>query len=161
MTANSSTTASPSPSPSLDLTRRSTFLHWVHLPIRYNDLDTLGHVNNTATSIYLEQARCDLLYPLIGEHRKAEIDIVIARLTIDFRRELTYPGIVDVGTSATKIGNSSFHLVHGLFKSGSDDCVTTAETICVWFSLSRRTSMTPPEDLKSGVAGILMRPSGS
>lgn len=144
--------ASPSPEPSLDLTSRRTFRHWTQVPIRYNDLDTLGHVNNTATGVFLEQARCELLYPLIGDHRKHEIDLVVARIAIEYIRELTYPGIVEVGTVVTAIGNKSFRLAHGLFKAGSDDCVSTGEGVLVWYSLTRRTTIVPPDDLRAGLA---------
>lgn len=135
----------------LDLTRRDTFRHWTRIPIRYNDLDTLGHVNNTVSGVYLEQARCELLYPMIGDARKPEMDLVVARITIEFRSELSYPGEVEVGTVVTEVGNKSFRLAHGLFKRGSDLCVTTAEGVLVWYSLTQRASMVPPDDVRAAL----------
>jgi acyl-CoA thioester hydrolase len=137
----------------LDLTRRSTFRHWTRIPIRYNDLDTLGHVNNTATTVYLEQSRCEMLYPLIGDARKPEIDLVVARIVIDYLKELTFPGVVEVGSVVTYVGTKSFRIAHGLFRGSSDDCVSTAEGVLVWYSLTRRVSMVPPDDLRAGLLG--------
>ncbi|MFZ4808361.1 MAG: acyl-CoA thioesterase [Hyphomicrobiaceae bacterium] len=145
------------PAPLPDLTRRDTFRHWARIPIRYNDLDTLGHVNNAATSVYLEQARCELLYPLIGAERKPEIDLVMARLIIDYRRELTFPGVIEVGTSVVRQGTKSFHLAHGIFRAGTDDCVSTGESILVWYSLAHRVSMVPPDDIRAAMAGFSIR----
>ena len=30
------------------LTNRASFMHWTHVPIRFSDQDSLGHVNNVA-----------------------------------------------------------------------------------------------------------------
>jgi acyl-CoA thioester hydrolase len=54
---------------------------------------------------------------------------VIARLEIDFRREMLWPGKVDVGTAVLSLGSSSMRLVQGLFVG--DDCVATAATVVV------------------------------
>jgi acyl-CoA thioester hydrolase len=145
-------------SPGLDLRHRRSFRHWTQVPIRYNDLDTLGHVNNTATGVFLEQARCQLLYPLIGDHRKSEIDLVVARIVIEYLREVTYPGVIEVGTVVTAIGNKSFQLAHGLFKAGSDDCVSTGEGVLVWYNLIRRATMVPPDDLRASLAQYRVAP---
>ncbi len=141
--------------PKPDLRKRSTFRHWTTITIRYNDVDTLGHVNNTASGVFLEQARCDALYPMIGEERKGAIDIVIARLIIDYHAELHYPGSVDVGTAVTAVGNKSFHMVHGIFVTGTDHCVTTGEDILVWYDLRKRASMVPPDDLRQGLLRLM------
>lgn len=146
----------PGEPPKHDLKRRSTFRHWTTITIRYNDLDTLGHVNNTVSGVFLEQARCDALYPMIGAERQGKIDLVIARLVIEYHAELHYPGSVDVGTSVVSIGNKSFHMVHGIFKSGTDDCVTTGEDVLVWYDLTRRVTMVPTDDLRQGLRRLLI-----
>ena len=54
---------------------------------------------------------------------------MIASLKLDFLRELTWPGQVDIGTGLRKIGNSSITLYQQLFQQG--ECAATAETVIV------------------------------
>jgi acyl-CoA thioester hydrolase len=145
--------AEPGP---FDLSERAVFRHWCRIPIRYNDLDTLAHVNNAAISIFLEQARCDLLYPLIGADRKGAIDLVVRRIAIDYLRELTYPGVAHVGTVVTLIGGTSFRLANGVFVGEAGPCVATSEAVMVWFNLGTRRPMQPPDDLRAALAAYLV-----
>ena len=74
---------------------RGLYRTWLRVPVRYNDLDPLGHANNTAMAIYLEEARCTLIAPTIKAHG-SHYDMVLASTAMDYRAELTYPGEVRV-----------------------------------------------------------------
>ena len=93
-----------------DLTRRETFDLFTPVTIRFSDTDMLGHINNVATASYFEAARCELFYKLMQDGgltkrgEEAEIDFVLARVAIDYRREFFYPGTVEVGSRFTRIG---------------------------------------------------------
>jgi len=97
--------------------------------LRYADTDRQGHVNNAVFSTALETGRVELLYaPEVGivEPHKS---FVIARLELDFRGELTWPGDVAIGTSVESVGRTSFTLSQGLFQR--DRCVAIAHTVIV------------------------------
>ncbi|MDX2155003.1 MAG: thioesterase family protein [Hyphomicrobiaceae bacterium] len=128
------------------LMERSRFKTWSRVPVRYNDLDPLGHVNNTAMAIYLEEARCGLITPLLKAHSR-HLDMVLATTAMDYRLELTYPGEVEVGTMVTRIGGKSFSLAHGVFQAGR--CAGTAELVLVCFDLEKRLSVEPPADVRA------------
>ena len=106
--------------------------------VRYGDTDRQGHVNNAAFATYCETGRvaflCDPEKPLAP----AGSAFVIARLVIDFRAEVTWPGEVEIGTAVTRIGRSSFSLVQGLFQRGK--CVATAEAVIVLMDETTRKS---------------------
>lgn len=130
---------------------RNAFRHWSRLPIRYTDLDTLGHVNNVASAAYIEEARCQLIYPIVHAANQGQFDILIARVAIEYLAEVNYPGTVEIGTVVTRIGTKSFNLAHGIFVEGASFPSTTAETACVWFDLPRRVTVVPPEALVAGL----------
>ena len=90
----------------LTLTDRNIFRAWNRVSVRYNDLDPLGHVNNTAMAIFLEQARCELITPMLKAHGR-HLDMVLASTKLDYLHELKYPGIVEIGTIATRVGTKS------------------------------------------------------
>jgi acyl-CoA thioester hydrolase len=131
---------------------RNRFKAWTRVPVRYNDLDPLGHVNNTAMAIFLEEARCTLVTPRLKAHGN-HLDLVLAATAMDYRRELAYPGEVEIGTLATRLGRTSFSLAHGIFQDGM--CAGTAELVLVFFDLERRVAVAPPADVRAYVEGLL------
>src|SRR6185503_9025429 len=72
-------------------------VHVERIPIRWGDMDAMGHVNNTVYFRYMEQARIgwfDALLPQ-GEAWKRTA-IVIANASCNFMRPINYPGEVEV-----------------------------------------------------------------
>src|SRR5205814_9439163 len=58
------------------------------IDIRWGDLDSSRHVNNAVYLTYLEEARSAWLEAALGSRELVD-DFVLARVEIDFRRELT------------------------------------------------------------------------
>ena len=58
----------------------------VEIPVRWMDLDVMGHVNNATYLNYLEEVRDRLYEACLGD---AWTDVVLARIEIDYRREIT------------------------------------------------------------------------
>jgi len=63
-------------------------VHEKEIEIRWRDLDPYGHVNNAVYLTYLEEARDEWLERALGSDGDAW-DYVVARVAVDFRRELT------------------------------------------------------------------------
>jgi acyl-CoA thioester hydrolase len=97
--------------------------------VRYADTDRQGHVNNAHFATFLETGRVEVLYnpelPILAEGAS----FVIASLKVEFLNEITWPGIVDIGTGILKIGNSSITISQKLFQH--ERCVAEAETVVV------------------------------
>lgn len=86
--------------------------------LRFCDTDMLGHVNNAAYAEMFEAGRVDMLVPLGllgGPHA-----VVIARLEIDFLREMNWPGDVRIETWVARIGTKSMHLRQRLLAAGEE-----------------------------------------
>ena len=82
-------------------------IHEKRIEIRWRDLDALRHVNNAVYATYLEEARDEWFVRALGPGGNFW-DYVLARVAIDFRRELTQDdeGLV-VRTRLVRIGTSS------------------------------------------------------
>lgn len=96
--------------------------------IRYADTDRQGHVNNALFSTFLETGRTELLYakePLHAENAS----FVIASQKLDLLSEIRWPGIVEIGSAVTRIGNSSLSLFQGIYQDGK--LAAVAETVIV------------------------------
>ena len=102
----------------------------VELPVRYRDLDTLGHVNNAVYATYLEQARTRYVDHLLGSV-VTDGGMVLANLEINFRRPITLKaGSVRVECGTLETGESSFRM--GYRVCGDDDSpAATGESVQV------------------------------
>ena len=80
---------------------------WTRDVLRFRDTDANGHVNNSVFSVFCESGRVHHLHEVLKARGLPGTFFVIARLAIDFRAELHYPGEVQVGTWLPSIGRSS------------------------------------------------------
>lgn len=115
----------------LDLADAASYPHWTREILRFSDTDAFGHVNNGSFATCFENARIKLIRTLGGGEREQGRDWVLARLCIDFRAQLYYPGEVEVGTRLVRIGGSSFAVAQGLFCEGTCRGVATAAMVLI------------------------------
>ena len=84
--------------------------HEKRVEIRWSDVDAYMHVNNAVYATYLEECRDEWVDRALGELGDAW-DFVLARVAIDFRRELRLEDEeVVVSCTLDRIGNSSVTL---------------------------------------------------
>jgi len=111
--------------------QRSPYPFWIEVPLRYADMDTMGHVNNVAHVAFLQEARVCFLRRLF-EVEKTDFGatrLFIARLEIDYLREARYPGLMDVGVGVLRTGRTSYTL--GLASFMGDECISAADAVMV------------------------------
>ena len=86
--------------------------------LRFNDTDALGHVNNAVFAVMVEQGRAELVRVAgIGTHTPGHM-VVIVRLELDFKAEMSWPGEVVIETEVAGIGNRSFRFRQRLLQDG-------------------------------------------
>ena len=120
------------------------------MTIRFSDQDSLAHINNVALAQYFEVARTAYVYDVIraaGPDAQRDVEFILARVVIDFRSELHYPGSVDVGARISRLGNKSMTSGYGIFSG--DRCIATSEAVNVFYDMKTRSSMIPPESVRA------------
>jgi acyl-CoA thioester hydrolase len=105
----------------------------VRIPIRWRDIDALGHVNNAVYLTYLEELLAVVLGPVLGD------DYVTARVEMDFRNEIRL-GEREVTGSAVveRIGNSSLTVAFELARSDGDIALRGRVVLVAWDPEQRR-----------------------
>ena len=121
-----------------DATDRSSYRIWAQDKLRYNDTDRQGHINNAVYATFFETGRVSFVEAAREQVAGVGGEFVVARVVIDFRAELHYPGIVDIGTSVRRIGRSSIVLAHAVFKDRV--CAATGESVLVQLDTATRRS---------------------
>jgi len=129
----------------LDLTDARTFRHWTQVSLRFSDQDSLGHINNVAIAQYVEQGRVAFIDGLMKE-RGGDIDYLLANVNIDYRREMHFPGVVDVGARLVRVGTKSVTTGYGLFKDGAN--AATATSVNVFFNPKTGATVAIPDELR-------------
>jgi acyl-CoA thioester hydrolase len=113
--------------------------------IRFGDLDPQGHVNNTVFAIYFETGRVMLLRGPSNLLNPPGATSVLARLDINFLREMHWPGEVAIGTGTTRIGRSSYTFLQAIFQDGQ--CAATADATMVMIDATTRKARPLPEEV--------------
>jgi acyl-CoA thioester hydrolase len=120
--------------------------------LRYGDTDRQGHVNNAVFSTFLETGRVELLYDRTRKLVEPGTAFVIARLEMDFRAELLWPGEVEIGTRIASIGRSSVRLEQAIFQGGR--CVASGITVMVQMDEETRKARPFSETIREQLAQL-------
>ncbi|HLJ64547.1 MAG TPA: thioesterase family protein [Stellaceae bacterium] len=129
------------------LTARSAYRFWTSDILRFGDTDGQGHINNAVYATFCESGRVSLFHNEGRGLLAPGTNFVIARIELDYRAELHYPGRVDIGTSVLGLGRTSFRLGHAVFKG--ELCAATALSVGVVIDDRTRKSTPLPEKLRT------------
>lgn len=125
----------------------SAYKQWSVINLRYGDTDRQGHINNAVYCTLYESGRVDFLFN-DGESVAGEgTAFVIAKIALDYLKEMHFPGDVKVGSKILSIGRSSFRVGQGIFYK--DHCCSTAESVIVVIDPSSNKSIPIPDALRS------------
>lgn len=118
------------------------------LPIRWRDMDALGHVNNADYLTLFEQARTEWLLSL-PDHAamwNADLGPVVAEASIRYRRPIVHPATVVITLTFDPPRRSSVVFRYDVRTEAAPDvCCATGETTLVWvnYATGRPISLPP------------------
>ena len=129
------------------MSARRKLVHVERIPIRWGDMDAMGHVNNTVYFRYMEQARIGWFDALVPQEQAwKSTGIVIANASCNFKRAINYPGTVEVQVYAGAPGGSSVPTYYEL-KIGGELYADGAATV-VFIDLARQTPVRIPQTIR-------------
>ncbi|MGQ5521767.1 acyl-CoA thioesterase [Chitinimonas sp. PSY-7] len=120
-------------------------------PMRWGDMDSLGHLNNTLYYRFCEEARVGWL----ARHGwsvalAAGIGPILAASSCQFRQPLVYPCNIRVETFVKRLGNSSFTLGHNISREDQTGTLAAeAEAVIVWCDYAAGMSLPLPDTLRA------------
>jgi len=120
----------------------------ITLETRFRDVDSMGHVNNAVYVTYLEQARVVFLQEIAGLDTRAS-GIVIADLSIDYRRPIDLGETVTVGLRVDAVGTSSIEQAYEIRADG--DLAATARATTVHVDRESGESVPIPEEWRERI----------
>ena len=96
-------------------------------PVQWGEQDPLGHVNHVTFFRWYETGRIAYFMKvgLMDMHKAERIGPILASVTNDYRRQISYPDTVHIGVRITRIGRSSFGMEHKIVSQ--NDCAIACE----------------------------------
>lgn len=124
----------------------------LEIPIRWGDLDAMGHVNNTVYFRYMEQCRISWFERLGIPPNPAGEGPVIVNAHCEFRRQLEYPGDVLCRHFVGEIGRSSFDTRVEMTRTDDPGTVyALGGARVVWVDFPRQKSAPLPPELRQAI----------
>ena len=122
---------------------KSDFKFIIELDTRWADMDWIGHVNNATFLTYIESARIKLIEDL----GFLDVPIIMASVKIDYINQLKYPATMQIGQKISRIGNSSFDILTGIFEKKDEILITLSTTTLVCYDYKTQKSIKVPNQI--------------
>ena len=110
------------------------FRNRLPIQLRFNDIDIVGHVNNTVYFNFFDLGKTAYFDAAKGSHMDwTSVNIVIRHIEADFQAPTHYRDQIEVDTAVVKIGNKSIVFEQRVIdtKTGIVKCV--CKTVMVGF----------------------------
>ena len=128
--------------------------HVEPIPIRWGDMDAMGHVNNAVYFRYMEQARISWFDALVPEDQAwNSTGIVIVNASCHFRQPLVYPGTVEVKLYVGPPGGSSVPTFYEMRVDAGPALYATGEAMVVFIDMARQKPVRIPALIRARLTG--------
>lgn len=134
----------------------------ITMPLRWGDMDQVGHVNNIQYFEYIQEARLVLLRQLRTDlSLPAGQGFVLASTQCDFVRELVWPGDIAITQQLVKLGRSSFTISNTLYRTDAPDVICARGlSVIVWRNHALGKAEVLPDTIRSRLMVYLSESQG-
>ena len=134
----------------------------VTIPLLWSDHDEFGHVNNLAYLRWSETARVEYLMrigfwpplPPVG------VGPILASISCDYKRVLTFPDTAYAGARVTRVGNRSFQLQHRVVSKTLDMIVAEVLSTIVVLDYANNKAVPIPEHCRKAIEELESKLAG-
>ena len=130
----------------LELPQDKKLVHQMNLPIRWGDMDAMGHVNNAMYFRYLETLRIDWFRSIDCTPDPRGEGPLIVNAFCNFHKQLEYPGDIVVKMYVSDPGRSSFESWATIERVDDEGVVyASGGATTVWVDFPKQKSVAMPE----------------
>lgn len=129
------------------------FKHSTDIQIRFNDIDMLGHLNNTMYFSYFDIGKADYFNAIRRtDNHWGHLDIVIVNVNCDFMSRVRYTERIAVRTRVSYIRNKSFEVLQEMVDKDSNEIKAVCRTVMVGFDPATGKSAPLSHEWKKAIA---------
>lgn len=128
----------------------------ITLPVQWGDQDAFQHVNNTVYLRWCESARIAYLanVGLSELMTREKIGPILAAITCNYRRPVTFPDTIRCGARITRLGRSSLSMEHVIYSEALLAIAADAQSTLVAFDYERQVSQPISDDVRRKIEEI-------
>ncbi len=133
-----------------DLPEGLKLVHEMRIPVRWGDLDAMGHVNNTIYFRYFETLRIDWLNRFDSAPNPEGVGPVMANGFCNFIRQIEFPGEIVARHYVSKPGSKSLDTWFTLSMADAPDVISAnGGATLVWLDFRDKRTVPLPDDLRT------------
>ncbi len=130
----------------LELPEHKKLIYQMTIPIRWGDMDAMGHLNNTSYFRYMETCRIDWMRDAGCLPDNSGEGPVIVNAFCNFYRQLEYPGDVLVKMYASDPARTTFETWVTMERADQPGVVYAAGgATTIWVDFPKQKAMTMPD----------------
>lgn len=123
------------------------FYHSMPLQIRFNDIDMLGHLNNSVYLSFIDLAKAEYFTEVTGLKVTAgRINVVIVNINCDFFSPSYFNEPLAVATAVVSVSKRSFKMEQRVYNSETGDVKCISRTVLAGFDPETATGAEIPEE---------------
>jgi acyl-CoA thioester hydrolase len=123
--------------------------HVERMPIRWGDMDAMGHLNNTVYFRFMEQARISWFEALVPDTEAWQTTgIVIVNASCNYKRPITYPGTVEIRVLVGAPGGSSVPTYYELRVDADPAPYADGAAVVVFVDMKKQKPVRIPESIR-------------
>jgi acyl-CoA thioester hydrolase len=121
--------------------------------VLWGEMDFYRHVNNVAYFRYFENGRLEYVRRAgwVEIEKATGIGPILASTQARFRRALTYPDTIHIGTRLLEMKDDRFTIEHQIVSEALDDIATEGQGLIVAYHYSSQQKKPLPEELKAQI----------
>lgn len=125
----------------------------IEIPVQWGDQDAFRHVNNAVYIRWFESSRVTYtrktgLWDLLESDN---VGPILASIHCDYRRPLTYPDTVRVGSRIARIGRSSLTMEHRIVGLASNAIAAEGTAVLVLYDYNKEEPCPIPDRVRRAI----------
>ena len=129
------------------------FNHTTPVQIRFNDIDGLGHVNNTIIQEYFDLGRMYYMNEVFGKSIfKNDETLIVVNINTDFLSPIYLNDTMEVKTTIVGLGNKSLKMIQQIVCNASQTVKATCKSVMVGFNKSTEEGLELSPEWRSAIS---------
>jgi acyl-CoA thioester hydrolase len=125
----------------------------IEIPLRWGDMDAMGHLNNVMYFRLMEEARIQWFAKFGFSTMPTGEAPILAHVACDFVRAMTYPVVALVKQIVTRVGRSSVEMSLVIERTDEPGVVyAKGRSIIVWYDYTAGRSVPWPDSVRSAIS---------
>ncbi len=128
----------------------------ISLPVLWGDQDSFGHVNNTIPIRGFESARIAYLETreIATLLEQEKVGPILAAVSCNYRRQIEYPDTAWIGARVTRLGRTSFTMIHHVWSERRQAIAVDGESTIVIFDYAAQRPVRISEALRQAFVKV-------